>query len=389
MTLKEMIEKRAGLFDQAKSFLEEHADDDGMLSVDDKATYDGFIEKVNNMTEAIDRQTAMEAMGASLARPTSNPLTQRPAKPGEAEKSGRASDEYRQGALLALRSNFRQISNYLSEGVATDGGYLVPEEWDKRLIDTLAEENIMRTLGTIITTSGEHKINIAATKPAAAWIDEGEALTFGSATFAQKTLSAHKLAVAVQVTEELLYDSAFDLEAYITDQFGRALANKEEEAFLAGDGGSNPTVAPTKGLFTDGTAFGTVNSINSDALINLVYGLGRPYRKNAAFILNDTMIASIRKLKDGNGAYIWQPSYQAGEPDRLLGYKVYTSAYAPEGKVAFGDYSYYNIGDRGVRSFKKLEELFAGNGLVGFIMKERVDGILTLPEAVQVLTVGS
>lgn len=101
--------------------------------------------------------------------------------------------------------------------------------------------------------------------------------------------------------------------------------------------------------------------------------------------MNDKTIAQIRKLKDNNGAYIWQPSYQAGEPDRILGYTVYTSAYAPEDAIAFGDYSYYNIGDRGTRSFKQLTELFAGNGMIGYVAKERVDGKLILPEAVQIL----
>lgn len=108
-----------------------------------------------------------------------------------------------------------------------------------------------------------------------------------------------------------------------------------------------------------------------------------------SFIINDKNLAAIRKLKDNNGAYIWQPSYQAGEPDRILGYAVHTSAFAPENALAFGDYSYYNIGDRGTRSFSELRELFAGNGMIGYVAKERVDGRLILPEAVQILRIGS
>ena len=82
-----------------------------------------------------------------------------------------------------------------------------------------------------------------------------------------------------------------------------------------------------------------------------------------------------------------KPSYQLGEPDKLAGYPVYTSAFAPENKIAFGDFSYYNIGDRGARSFKELQELFAGNGMIGFVAKERVDCKLVLPEAVQILPI--
>ena len=115
--------------------------------------------------------------------------------------------------------------------------------------------------------------------------------------------------------------------------------------------------------------------------------LQEPYRKNAAFIMNDATVAKIRTLKDNNGAFMWQPSLTEKEPDRLMGYALYTSPYCPADKIAFGDYSYYNIGDRGTRSFKQLTELFAGNGMIGFVAKERVDGKLILPEAVQILTV--
>ena len=279
---------------------------------------------------------------------------------------------------------YKRQSNILQEGVDADGGYLVPEEYDNRLIDVLTEENIMRSLGHTITTSGEHKINIAATKPAAAWIEEGGALQFSDATFSQILLDAHKLHVAIKVTEELLYDNAFGLENYIINQFGKALANAEEDAFLNGDGSGKPT-----GLFAatgGGTVAGTLSAaIKSDDMLDLAYALKRPYRKNASFIMNDKTLAQLRKLKDNNGAYIWQPSYQTGEPDKVLGYAVHTSAYAPENAIAFGDYSYYNIGDCGTRSFKQLTELFAGNGMIGYVAKERVDGKLILPEAVQIL----
>ena len=106
--------------------------------------------------------------------------------------------------------------------------------------------------------------------------------------------------------------------------------------------------------------------------------------------MNDQTLCDLRKLKDNNGQYLWQPSVQMGEPDRILGYAVRTSQFAPTaaaGKplMAFGDYSYYNIGDRGTRSFAELRELFAGNGMIGYVAKERVDGKLVLPEAVKVL----
>ena len=389
MKLQQLIEQRAKAWETAKAFVDSHQKENGTLSAEDTATYEKMEAEITDLTAAIDRERRAEEREAELNKPVNTPLTTKPGKTSDEEvKTGRASDEYRKAMLTALRSNFRQISNVLQEGIDADGGFLVPEEMDKRLIDVLEEENIMRGLATKITTSGEHKINIAATKPAASWIEEGGALSFGDATFDQVILDAYKLHVAIKVTEELLYDNAFGLENYIINQFGKAIGNAEEDAFLNGDGNGKPTgiFHATKGGQIAATT-ATQEKIAADELIDLVYALKRPYRKNASFILNDKTLAQIRTLKDNNGAYIWQPSYQAGEPDRLLGYALHTSAYAPTDAVAFGDYKYYNIGDRGTRSFAELKELFAGNGMIGYVAKERVDGKLILPEAVQILKV--
>lgn len=389
MTILELREKRNTAWNAAKAFLDSRRTEKGTLSAEDDATYSKMEQEITDLGKEISRLERQEALEAELSKPVNTPLTSKPMSGKDPEKkTGRASDEYRNAMLDAFRSNFKRVNNVLQEGVDADGGYLVPEEYDRRLIDTLSEENIMRRLATTITTRGEHKINIAATKPAAAWIEEGGALSFGDATFSQILLDAHKLHVAIKVTEELLYDNVFNLEGYILEQFGKALANAEEDSFLNGDGVGKPL-----GLFAatgGGTVANTLTAtIKSDDVISLVYALKRPYRKNAAFIINDQNLAVLRKLKDNNGAYIWQPSYQVGEPDRLLGYAVHTSAYAPLDAIAFGDYSYYNIGDRGSRSFSELRELFAGNGMIGYVAKERVDGKLILLEAVQILKLGA
>lgn len=382
MTIQELMQKRAKVWETAKSFVDTHEDKNGRLSAEDTAAYNRMEQEIEDLTASIERQQRAAERDKMLSQPINSPIVSKPAQTAK-EKTGRASDEYKAAMLGALRSNFRNVSNVLQEGVDADGGYLVPEEYDKRLIDVLEEENILRALGTKLTTAGDHKINVAATKPAASWIEEGQELTWGDSTFSQILLDAHKLHVAIKVTEELLYDNAFGLENYIITQFGKALANAEEDAFLNGDGKGKPT-----GIFAKtggGNVTAEVAAFTGDELINLVYTLKRPYRKKAAFIMNDKNLAVLRKLKDANDQYLWQPSLKEGEPEILLGYPVYTSAYAPADAIAFGDFSYYNIGDRGSRSFKKLTELFAGNDMVGFVAKERVDGKLILPEAVQIL----
>ena len=271
MRVQELIEKRAKVWETAKNFVDTHEDKNGNLSAEDKETYSRMEAEIEELTNSIERQQRAERREQELSKPVNSPITGKPYKdePQGEVKTGRASDEYKKAMLTALRSNFRQVSNVLQEGVDADGGYLVPEEYDHRLIDVLTEENIMRGIATKITTSGEHKINIAATKPAAAWIEEGEALSFGDATFEQKILDAHKLHVAIKITEELLYDNAFGLENYIITEFGKALANAEEDAFLNGDGVGKPTgiFDKTKG----GESIGTLTAaLKSDDILDLI-----------------------------------------------------------------------------------------------------------------------
>ena len=394
MNLKELMEKRTKAWDEAKSFAESKKDEKGLMSDEDFRTYEEMERTIENYTREIERKKREEEMDKSLEKPTTQALTSEPATFNEEEKPMRARNVYKKSMMKALRTNFRDISNELKVGTDESGGYLVPEEMEVDIVNGLEDENIVRKLATKVQTSGLHKINIAATKPVALWVEEGGQLTFGDGTFDQVSLDAHKLHVGIKVTEELLYDAAFNLEKYITEEFTRALANAEEDAFLNGDGVNKPT-----GIFDSkkGGELGVTTkaqTITADEMIDLVYSLDRPYRKKATFILNDATVAQIRKLKDVNGAYIWQPSLKDGEPDRLLGYPAYTSAFAPKadkGKlaVAFGDFSYYKIGDRGNRSFQDLKELFAGNGMVGFLGKERVDGILVLREAVKLLKIGA
>lgn len=386
MTINELREKRNTAWENAKGFLETHRMENGLISATDAKTYDKMVQEIQSYGEEIERLEQLQSMEDTLRRPTAAPLTARPGS-----KAGRASNnEYKNALLTALRTNFKDVDNILREGQDESGGYLVPDEYDHRLVEALEQENIFRKLATTINTTGLHKINVAAVKPAAAWVEEGEALTFSDATFDQVILDAYKLHVAVKVSEELLYDNAFNLESYLLNSFAKALGNAEEEAFLTGDGKNKPT-----GILnaTGGGEVGVTtaaDSIKADEVIDLVYKLKRPYRKNAAFITSDATLSQIRKLKDSNGNYLWQPTLTAGEPDRILGYPVYTSAYMPKiakgaAVMAFGDFSYYNIGDRGTRSIAELKELYAANGLIGFVSKERVDGKLILPEAVQIM----
>ena len=392
--IQELREKRAKAWDAAKAFLDTKRGSDGCLSAEDSATYEKMEEDVVNLGKEIDRLERQRLLDEELAKPTSYPLTAKPVKDGTDEKKGRASDAYRKAFWNAMRSKAPsyEIHNALEEGADSEGGYLVPDEFEHTLVMALEEENIFRKLAKVIrTSSGDRKIPVVTTHGSASWLDEEELYPESDDAFGQTSIGAYKLGTFIKVSDELLNDSVFDLSGYISTEFGRRMGSKEEEAFFVGDGSGKPTgvFAASGGAQTGITTAGT-SAIAVDELIDLFYSLKSPYRKRAVFVMNDATVKSIRKLKDGSGQYLWQPSITAGTPDTILNRPVYTSAYVPTiaagaKTIAFGDFSYYWIADRQGRSFKRLNELFATTGQVGFMATQRVDGKLILPEAIKLL----
>lgn len=389
----ELREKRAKAWEAAKAFLESKRGADGMMSAEDTASYDKMEADVVNLGKEIDRLERQAAIDAELNQPTSTPITNKPnGNPNGEEKRGRASNQYRNTFWNAMRrKNFYDVENALQVGTDSEGGYLVPDEFENTLVEALEEENFFRSIATVIqTSSGDRKIPVVASKGEANWIDEEGAFPEADDAFGQISIGAHKVATMLKISDELLNDSAFNLEAYISKEFGRRIGSKEEEAFFTGDGKGKPTgIFNTTGGAADGTTTSSAN-ITFDDVMDLFYSVKSPYRKKAVWVLNDTTVKALRKLKDNNGNYIWQPSLQAGQPDMILNRPYHTSSYVPElaagAKVmAFGDFSYYWIADRQGRSFKRLNELFAATGQVGFLASQRVDGKLILSEAVKTL----
>ncbi len=393
--MQELRERRAKAWDAAKSYLEEKRGSDGCLSAEDNAVYEKMEADVVNLGKEIDRLERQKAMDAELNKPTSDPLTDKPAAPAAAdEKKGRASDAYKKAFWNAMRSKVPgyELHNALQEGTDAEGGYLVPDEFERTLVESLTNANQLRSLCTVIQTSyGDRKIPVVASKGTADWVDEEGAYPESDDTFGQVVLNAYKVATMVKVSEELLADSAFNIESYMASQFGRRIGDKEEEAFISGNGVSKPTgiLNATGGAQLGVTTAGTT-AITADELIDLVYSLKAPYRKNAVLVMNDSTVKVIRKLKDGNGNYLFETSNQNKNFDSMLGYRIVLSDWMPTiaasaKTIAFGDFSYFWVADRQGRTFKRLNELFAVNGQVGFLGSQRVDGKLILPEAIKVL----
>lgn len=389
----ELREKRAKAWDAAKNFLDSKRGNDGMMSAEDAATYDRMEADVINLGKEIERLERQAAIDNEMGKATSKPITDKPGTAGAKAKTGTATDEYKDAFWRNVRSKSisHEVLNALQVGTDSEGGYLAPDEYQRTLIQALEEQNIFRKLAHVISTgSGERKIPIVASKGTAAWIDEEAQYPESDDAFGMVSIGAYKLATMIKVPEELLNDSIFDVPAYIAKEFARRIGAAEGEAFFTGDGKGKPTgILAATGAEVGVTAAGT-NVITMDEVMDLFYSLRAPYRRNAVFIMNDSSVKALRKLKTQNGDYIWQPSVQVGEPDKLLGRPIYTSSYMPALEagakgILFGDLGYYWVADRQGRSFKRLNELYAPTGQVGFLSSERVDGKLILPEAVKCL----
>jgi HK97 family phage major capsid protein len=277
----------------------------------------------------------------------------------------------------------------LKVGTDSLGGYTVPDEFRKELIVALEEENVIRGLATsFVTTSGIMTIPVNSAHGSAAWGNEESSYSTSDETFSEVTLSAYKGKALIKVSEELLHDSAFPIDSFLAKEFGRRLGKLEEEAFINGTGSGQPT--GIVGGSTLGTTATATNAITADELTDLYHSIARPYRARATWIMKDSTIKLIRKLKTGvssDNTYLWQAGLKDGEPDRLFGRPVVPSEFMPAATtglkpVIFGDISYYYIGDRQAMSMQRLVELYAANGQVGFRQFKRTDGKLALATAV-------
>lgn len=304
----ELREKRAKVWEDAKVFLDSKRSKDGLISPEDAAVYEKMEEEVVSLGKEIDRLERQAAIDLELSKAVNSPLTTRP-HGAEKGKTGRGSDEYKDVFWRAMRNKHSfDVQNSLQVGTDSEGGYLVPDEFERTLIQALEEENIFRTLAKVIkTSSGDRKIPVVASKGTASWVDEEGLIPESDDAFGQVSIGAYKLATMIKVSEELLNDSVFNLESYIAREFARRIGAKEEEAFFIGDGTGKPT-----GIFhnTGGAELGVTaagaTAITIDEIMDLFYSLRSPYRKNATFVMNDATVKLIRKLKDGNGQYLWQ-----------------------------------------------------------------------------------
>ena len=389
MNINDLRHKRGQIVDQMKKLIDDNPGDKWTDEIEQQyQAMDSEQVSIKNQVERIERQSKLDAeIGAAIDKPVITGMD------GGKEKKGVASEAYKAAFMKALRVGKNNIGpefmNALEVGTASEGGNIVPTDLDSKLVEYLQDHNEFRNWVTVIQTSADRDIPIESTLGTATWTAEEAAYTESDAAFGKTTLSAHKLATIIKVSEELVMDSIFDLMDYLARNFAKRFGNAEETAFVAGTNSGQPNGFNTAAS-TGVTAAGAT-AVTADELIDLYHSVSRPYRRNAVWVAADASVSAVRKLKDSNNQYLWQPGLASGQPDMLLGKPVIASDAMPAmttglDSFTFGDLSYYYVTERGPRQMQILNELYAANGQIGYRGFERIDGELIDTNAVKNLT---
>lgn len=373
MTKTELQVKRAKAWDDCKAFLESHRNDNGVLNAEDNATYDKMVAIVDEIGAEIDRMEAIEAREKAMLG-GKDPVVDNPSNGDPV--NARESKEYRNAFVNYIRT--KKASNALQEDTNSEGGYLVPLEFERVLYHARDKvDPIFALAGKLVLNAKEKAVPYVASEGAATLIAEEGSYGDTDDSFGQVVFRAYKFGRICKASDELIADSAFDISAHLAESFGRAIGKAEAGYFWTGTGSNQPQgVMAAAGT---GVTTAAANKITADEIIDLYYSLPEEYRDGAVFVFNDATVKEIRKLKDGNGQYIWAPGFN-GQPDTLLGKPLHTSAYidtiAATKKVGvFANLAEcYKIADRSGFEFKVLNELYAANGQVGFRGTGRTDG---------------
>jgi HK97 family phage major capsid protein len=293
-----------------------------------------------------------------------------------------------------------------------DGGFLVPDAQESAITRILGTTSIMRGLASVVNTSRPaYEINKDIGGASSGWVEEQESRPETDTPQLSKiTIPTHEIYANPRATQGLLDDAATNVEEWFANAVRIEFDEQEGAAFISGSGIGKP-----KGLISDGytkvanaswawgklgfsvsgvaAALSDGSNNGVDALTDLVYSLKAGYRQGASFLMNDLTTAAVRKLKDGDGQYLWQPAIQPGEPATLLGYAVRSDDNMPDiaanaFPIAFADFRRgYTIVDRiGIRV---LRDPYTSKPYVSFYTTKRVGGGVSDFQAIKLLKISA
>jgi HK97 family phage major capsid protein len=381
--MQRLHEARLRAWNEIRSISDAAATEARDFTAEDEAAWskgNADIEAIDSRLGALlDAEKRTADIEAALAKygPVEAPAAAAPTTEDELRALGRG--ELRSVNVPADRRD-------LTKGTSTAGGHTVPTTFFGQVWEHMIESSaILQAGATVINTaSGENlEIPVTTAHSSGALISEGGSLTESDPAFAKRTLGAYKYGLSIQVSSELVADTGFDLLGYLARQAGRAVGNALGTDLVTGNASSKPSgiVQTASTGVTGGTTVS--GAFTADNLIDLHFSVIAPYRASTscAWIMRDATLASVRKLKDSQNQYLWQPGLQIGAPDVLLGKPVYTdpnvAAVATSAKsVIFGDISAYYVRIAGGVRFERSDDFAFQSDLVTFRAIVRGDGIL-------------
>lgn len=421
MTIREITDEIGALYERMKAAVASATERGEPMGKDEEEQYQKNNNRLTDLIKLRDQHYAL--LDASTKATNSRGLAiqqmaeERSLTAKQERRLGKFmdSEEYRSAFLSYLTKGGNggltaDEQRAMSEGTNADGGFLPATEFYNQLIKKRFLTNGMRQVANVMPL-GTFKTDIVleSTFATASYESEATAKTESSGQFSNVVLQPFTMRVFSRVSNELLADAptrgpGFSIESILADQFGRVMGEREEEAFVSGTGSGQPSgILSYTGAFGGGAitkvTTATNNVIVAQDLLNVVYSLPRQYRQNAKWVMTDTMFSKIRALLQGISStqtgYVpfgWSMGdgrLQDGEPDRLLGYPVVCVAKGPDFPAlntarvmaAFGDFSYYHVGDREAISIKVARETFLQNNQTGFFAFARHDGKVSQLEA--------
>ncbi|WP_341213557.1 phage major capsid protein [uncultured Limimaricola sp.] len=295
----------------------------------------------------------------------------------------------------------------MSTTVAADGGYLVDPQTAERVRGVLGATASLRAIASVVAVdAGSYDVLIDHAQAGAGWADETSARTeTGTPQIDRISIPLHELSALPKTSQRLLDDSAFDIEGWLAGRIADTFARSEAAAFVSGDGIDKPTgILSYPQVDDDGWSWGSLGYVATgtdggfddtnpaDAVIDLVYRLGAPYRAGASFVMNSRTAGALRKLKDADGRFLWSDGLSAGEPARLLGYPVLIAEDMPDittdaCALAFGNFEAgYTIAER--PDLRVLRDPFSAKPHVIFYATKRVGGAVSDFAAIKLLKFG-
>lgn len=387
--IRALKERRATAWEEAKAILDKAAGENRDLSGEEESAYQAINADIDQLDLRVKEYTEAEERSAAASAAFDKLLATKQTGPAQGADSQDELRSFLRGERREYVINPTGKVNYrdLTKGTATAGGNTVPTSFYNQLVAHLIEVSGVMQAGPRVlnTTTGENiEVPTTTAHSTGALVTEGSAISESDPAFAKRTLGAYKYGVLIQVSRELLDDTGVDLEGYLAMEAGRSIGNALGVHLVTGDGSSKPTgVATSASTGVTGATTGASGTFTADELIDLQYSVIAPYRNSAscAWLLRDATMARVRKLKDSQNQYLWQPGLQIGTPDMLLGKPVYTdpnvAAVATSAKsVLFGDFSRYFVRLAGGVRFERSDEFAFNSDLVTFRAVLRGDGLL-------------